>query len=258
MSAAAPAAVARAGAVPPTPRPPGELTDRGAARRDRVHAERWVADGATKVAGDVDVGSAEVGGLTSVGGRVAAEDLTASGTIEVAGETHVARTLRVSGVGRFDGPVTAAEVEAAGEARFGAGLALDRALRFRGRVEVVGRLNAYLVRGDGQLSVGGPVTAHEIVLRLRGPSRAERLEADLVSVGRLGGPWGPGEALRVERIDAREALLEGVVAQYLKADRITLGPGCHIARADGVVVRRHRSSHVGPESRSPPPRGLSR
>ncbi|HEY6238897.1 MAG TPA: hypothetical protein VIZ68_06925, partial [Thermoplasmata archaeon] len=93
--------------------------------------------------------------------------------------------------------------------------------------------------------------------RLAGTSRATTLQADRVVV-RRSGFRGRHATFEVRTIEAKEADLEGVVAEYVRADRIALGPGCQIARIDGEVTRVHASSHVGPVSRSPAPYGLTR
>jgi len=62
----------------------------------------------------------------------------------------------------------------------------------------------------------------------------------------------------VDRIEAESVKLEGVKVAFVRAPQVILGRGCHVTEVDGTIVRRHPSSHVGPESRSLPPYGLRR
>src|SRR5579859_7980742 len=83
-AAARPAPPAAPPPVPPPPRT-GEVRDTGAARHDSIRAQRWTAQGAVKVLGDVEIDAAELSGLASVRGAVRGGSVSMQGTLDVGG-----------------------------------------------------------------------------------------------------------------------------------------------------------------------------
>ncbi len=247
-------------AATPSPVPParsGEVHDVGAARHDFVHAARWSAQGAVKVLGEVDVGSAELGGLATVRGALRAGSLSSKGTLDVAGTAEVANALRLEGEAEFGATLRAGAIVADGAVRVRGALSATESLRSVGSLEVHGPLSAPTVSFDGRLLVDGELTAREVTGTLRDDSSVHTIRAERVTI-RRGVRFGRRRRLSVTLLEAREVTLEDVDVEYLKADRIALGAGAQVARAEGAVVSRHPTAHVGPVSRSPPPYGLFR
>ena len=119
--------------------------------------------------------------------------------------------------------------------------------------------------GRGTLRAPGEFSADSVALEVERDSSIGTLLAGSVIVTRPSAPpfkvpfFGKERPrLKVLRIEASEVHLEGVDVEVLRADRIALGPDCHVARVIGEVMAVDPSSHVGPESRSPPPHGISR
>ena len=258
---AAPAAPPAAAPVPPPPPPPlsGEVRDAGASRHDAVRALRWGATGGSKVLGDVEVDVAELTGTISVRGKLTARQLTVRGSLDVGGELKVAEQATVLGSIRCDGAASAGALRVDGAGTFSAAVKVERSAEWKGTVDVTGDLSAGTVEFEGAITATGDLAAPTVVGRLRGKSHVENLKATSLTLTRPGlvPPLQTG-SLTVVRIDAGDAKLAGVQAEFVKATTIDVGPGCHLAAVEGQVTRIHSSSHVGPESRSPKPHGLSR
>jgi cytoskeletal protein CcmA (bactofilin family) len=236
-------------------------------RRDSVRAASWTVAGLAKVQGDVDVETGTVEGLLSVGGRLAAGRLRARGTLEAVGVAEVREELAVDGTARFASTVHAGDLDSAGSLRAIGAVTVDRALYVRGSVEAPS-IAARVFDLDGSAEVLGDVTAAVTVRgRFRADSRLGSVRANRVE---LHGPptalvptlwrlvFGGNAAVHVERIEAESVELSAVDVDLVHAPAIVLGAGAHVTTVEGTVVRRHPSARVGPESRSPPPHGLSR
>lgn len=257
-------------ATPPTaPNPPAEprplgppLRERGSVRHDEVRAQRWEVRGIAKVLGGVEVGEAEADGSLVVGGPLLAEELRARGSVEGRGPITVAGRLRVRGSLDARSTVKAGAAALEGPVRVEGELAVDTTL------EVRGHLRAPAVRGGvlrirGTADVPGTVTATSVDLAAEGDSAIGTVRCrDL----RLRGPrpnvvrrvLGRDAVVKVDRVEAETARVEGAWVGFLKAREVVLGPDAHVAEVEGRVVRAHPSSRVGPESWSRPPAGLSR
>jgi cytoskeletal protein CcmA (bactofilin family) len=250
-------------AVPPKAPPPaplvGDLQDAGTVRRDGVRARSWSAKGGAKILGDVEVETSELAGIISIRGKVRAQRFHLRGTLDAHGAVDIAGPLEVEGTALLAGPVHAGSLNLKGNGKVGADLRVTGNAAWKGRLEVVGEVTAGTVDFEGSLDASGDLVAPTITGRLKGSSRVPNIRSTRLTLTRPGflPPMQTG-ALTVIRIDASEAHLEGVTAEFVKAEHVTVGPGCHIAAIEGRVVSVHPSSHVGPESRSPRPYGLSR
>jgi cytoskeletal protein CcmA (bactofilin family) len=220
-----------------------------------------------KVQGDVDVTSGTTAGLTSVGGKLTAGSFRSKGTLEVVGPTDVREELTLYGTVHLEGSVHAGSLDARGSLRFGGEVRVDRVLRVTGGLEApaasVGVLDL-----TGTATVPGELTAIAAVRgRFRGDSEIGSIRARTVA---LSGPppaliptllrivFGGSGAVHVGRIEAESVVLSAVTVEFVRSPSISIGPGCHVREVEGTIVRQHPSSRVGPESRSPPPHGLSR
>ncbi|MCI4348862.1 MAG: hypothetical protein L3J93_01405 [Thermoplasmata archaeon] len=237
--------------------------------RESVRARSWRSLGPTKVTGSVEVEDAELTGPASIGGSFTAAHLRATGTFDADGPVHLTGSSSFTGSVRLGATLDATDLVIEGA------VASSGAVRLSGFLRLEGELKAPEVRAGrivlaGGLEVSGSMTAELAHLELHHDSTVSLLRASALRVTRhiafpfnlvpfrvpFIGPAVPG--LTALRIEASEAELEGVTAEFLKADRIVLGPDCHIARVEGTILRQDPKAHVGPESRSPPPHGLSR
>jgi len=254
-------------APPPTVAPPlsGTLRLIGTSRVPSVRTLDWVARGFTKVAGDVEVGTGNVTGSMAVGGKLVARQLDLSGSHRIDGEVRLSEDLRTRGTFRTGDGVFARSAQLTGTVEIGGTLTVAELLRWNGSLEVGHDVRADTVLFQGRLAIKGTLTAQSISGEVESLSSVDAIEADWVEIRRRKPrfaifllPPPPWHELEVQRIEAKEVHLAGVRVHRLKADRVFLGPDTHVEYVEGQVVQRHKDAHVGPESESPPPPGLSR
>jgi cytoskeletal protein CcmA (bactofilin family) len=231
-----------------------------------VHAQRYRLHGTGKILAEVDVEEGLFDGLLSIGGNLTADRIRSEGSLEVGGDVTIRDRFLSHGSLRVSGSLVAGSAELRGLSRVAKDVSVDTQLSHHGTLEVGGRLSVALFSPDGRFTIGGGLTAREIIGTFDGESRVGTIEAPRVTLRPKAWvrlpidlpPLRPKGSLVVDRIEADSVNLEGVTVHYLKAPTIVLGRHCHVTQADGQVVRRDRSSHVGFESRSPPPPGMSR
>ncbi len=245
------------GSAPPPPRG-GEILDLSSEVRDRIRAVFWRVDASAKVIGDVDVVEGDVVGVASIGGKLTAVQFRSDGLLDVEGEVNVSDLLRVFGSFRTSGPVNAGDLIAEGSILAGAQVTLRRTGQWSGFLEGTKGLSADVVRFNGGLRLTGDLEAREVWGALGAPSRVAAIRAERVVVRQRRWRLGSRGMLSVDRIEGQSVELEGVECEYVRAPRVVVGRGCHLSRVDGRILRRHRSAYVGPESRTPPPHGLTR
>jgi cytoskeletal protein CcmA (bactofilin family) len=268
MSAAAPSPPAASPPPPPTAPPRvGAIRDSGTVRRDSVRASGWTTTGMAKVQGDVDVGVGAASGLVSVAGKLSADTFRARGTLEVVGPVAVRDQLTLDGTVHFQGSLRAGALELRGSLRCAGDLRVDRTLSARGLVEAPSA-HAALFELTGTAEISGDLEAMGVArARFRGDSEIGTVRAKRVE---LYGPptslvptllrrvFGGSATVRIGRVEADSVELSAVDVAFVHAREIVLGPGAHVTAVEGTIVRQSSSSRVGPESRSPPPHGLSR
>lgn len=260
--AKAPAAPAPAPAPPSAPRA-GEVRDSGTVRRDSVDSERWVATGLVKVTGDVRIGEGRLDGTVSVGGQFTATTVRLRGTLEVGGAVTVTDALVGSGTIRPGSTLRAGTLDLQGDAPIPGALTVDRSARVRGSLAAasatVGELDL-----EGELHVlGDLVSPFSVAARLKGDSEFGTVRAKSVSLrARLPNlvekVFGGRVTVTVRRVETESAEFEGVDVEFVRAPKIVLGRDAHVTAFEGTIVKRHPSSRVGFESKSPPPYGLRR
>jgi cytoskeletal protein CcmA (bactofilin family) len=241
---------------------PATLDDRGTVRRDAVRAGRWSISGTVKVAGDVEAREVIARGQVTVGGKARAGAFQTRGTVDVSGPVEVQGLFLVHGTLRAAATVHAVDLTVEGIARSAGTVKVDRV------ASVVGTLDAPEVaagafRLQGVARIPGTLRAVEVSAELKDTSRFGPVIAREVRIH--GKPSNLVDKalfhdrnVSVDRIEADSVDLEGVKVAFIRSPRIILGRDCHVTEVEGTIVRRHPSSHVGPESRTPPPYGLRR
>lgn len=254
---------AAASSTPPPPPPTGTLEDVGTVRRDSVAADRWTVRGTAKVTGDARVREARFDGNVSIGGKLTAGGVTSRGALELGGPVDVTGRFETDGSLRAPSAVHAVDAELRGDSEVLGAVAIDRVLTVRGELRApslaVGALTLH-----GVANVPGEVTAFSVSARFTddsslGPVKAKTVEirARLPNLVERFLP-GRDRQFRVERVEADSVELEGVDVEFVRSPAISLGREAHITQYEGTIVRRHPTSRVGFESRSPRPYGLSR
>ncbi|MCI4349994.1 MAG: hypothetical protein L3K15_00535 [Thermoplasmata archaeon] len=226
-------------------------------RRDSVRAREYTARGAIKILGDVEVEVGTVHDALSVGGRLTATRFSSERLLEVAGPVRVTEKLQLAGVTILEAGVEAGEFQARGAVRIGKDLIVREHLTTSGRLEVGGSVKATTIDFRGRVAIGGALEARIVDGRIVGPSRIGRIKAETVGI-RTGKLFGGRPMLVVDRIEAATVDLEATEVEFVRAPTIRLGRDAHVVRFEGNVVHRHTTAHVGPESHSPRPHGLSR
>jgi len=261
---AKPAPTSAPSAAPAAPSHPrgGELHDSGTVRKDSVAADRWYASGLVKVTGETNVGQAKLDGTVTLAGKLAAETVRYRGTLDVAGPIDATAEFSGSGSLRSEAAFHAGTADLRGSVSVTGPVVVDRALRVRGNfsapsvkagefdlegeAHLPGELSALRVTASlKETSEFGTVRASAVSLRGRPPNLVEKVFFKRVTV-------------TVERVEADAAELESVEVLFVRAPQITLGRNAHVTEYEGTIVKRHATSRVGFESKSPPPYGLRR
>ncbi len=262
---------ANAGSSAPTVPPAGPLTGAlhltGTSRVDRVRTKAFSSEGFAKVPGDIETETAVVTGSLAAGGRFQAQSARFSGTHRIDGDVRVTDLLRTNGTWRVRGGVSVRAARFDGAASVGGSLSVADRLDWTGALDIRLDVRATQVFFRGRMAVGGTLAARTISGEIGALSTAGAIEADWVEVRRRKSlrdvpifllPPPAWNELQVDRIEAAEVHLSGVRVRRLISDRIWLGPDTHVEYVEGTIVSQHRDAHVGPESESPPPPGLSR
>jgi cytoskeletal protein CcmA (bactofilin family) len=272
-AASPPGPLKNSSAAVPVPNPPpvppaplsGSLKLKGASRVPHVRALHWVARGFTKVVGDVEVSTGNVSGSLAVGGRLVARQLDLNGIVLIENEVRISEDLHATGTLRIAAGLSARVAELNGTVEIGGPVAVAELLRWKGSLEVRSDVRADTVMFQGRLDIQGTLTARSISGEIQRLSSVREIRADWVEIRRRKArieipvlPPPQWHELAAQRIEAKEVHLSGVRVRYVKADRIFLGPEAHVEYVEGQILQRHKEAHVGPESESPPPPGLSR
>lgn len=267
MATASPPVSSAPVSPPPVEPLSGTLHLTGASRVARVRVKEFSSEGFAKIPGDIEVGTATVSGSLAAGGRFVAGTAQFSGSHRIDGAVEVAGLLRSRGTLRVGGNVAARAAQLAGSVSVGGTLAVSDRLDWSGALESGQDVRGSQVFFRGRMSIQGTLSARTISGEVDTLSTVGAIEADWVDVRRKRSlrdlplfllPPPAWHELEVDRVEAAEVHLAGVRVRRLVADRIWLGPDTHVEYVEGTIVTQHKDAHVGPESESPPPPGLSR
>jgi len=248
-------------AAPPRARIP-ELHDAGTLHRDSVDADRWVVNGLVKVTGEVHLGDGKLVGTVAIGGRLTAANVQYHGTLDVDGAVEATGNVAGSGELRTGTTFHAIATNLRGSVRIGGAVTVDRGSTVRGSLacpsavvgeldldgeaHIPGELSAFTITARlNEDSSFGTVRARSVVLRAKRPNLVDKVFFRTVTV-------------TVERVEAETTELDGVDVTFVRSPQITLGPNAHVTEYEGTIVKRHPTSRVGFESKSPRPYGLRR
>jgi cytoskeletal protein CcmA (bactofilin family) len=220
-----------------------------------------------KVEGDVDVESGSATGVVTIGGKLSAGTFHSRGTLEVVGTAEIRDQLTLEGTVHFEAGLRAGALGLQGTLRCPADVRVDRVAHVTGTIEAPSAHVGLLDLTGGAEIPGDLESLLHVRAKFRGDSRIGAIRARSVV---LAGPpsaliptlfrkvFGGSAVVSIGRIEADTVELAAVDVEFVHAREITLGAGAHVRELEGTVVRRHPSSRVGPESRSPHPHGLSR
>jgi hypothetical protein len=215
-----------------------------------------------KITNDVDVGTADLAGTISIGGRLRADRIRSRGTLEVEGPVEVHGLLELRGNCHFARAVRAVDLRFEGSVRCAETLSVDRTLTALGSLHAPS-VAAGVLTLEGSLDVPGEIRSLRVDAELRRSSELGTIRATEVRL-RCRRPnlvdkvFFHDPEFHVQRVEADRVELEGVDVAFVRAKEIALGRACHVTAYEGTIVRRHPTSSVGPVSKSPPPYGLRR
>jgi cytoskeletal protein CcmA (bactofilin family) len=224
-----------------------------------VRARSWLLRGQAKVTGSVELDALSVIGDLSVAGAARVDRWESQGRVTVLGEANGTGAWTLSGEQRFGSALTTGSLRSKGRLDVHGALQLQQELSIEGSLDVEGDVTAPTLSWNGAVSISGTVAARSVTATIRGDSKVARIRADRVVVHRASSPfYREPPTLDVLEIEAQEVQLAGVVAQFIRAAKITVGPGCRVSEVDGTVVSVDRGSHVGPQVKSTKWHGLTR
>ncbi len=250
---------APAAAAPAPPPRSGDLVDNGAMVRDGLRARSWRIRGLARSTKDVELDELELRGDLAIDGTLVADRGDVEGHLSTAGEARGSGAWRLSGESRFGGALRVGGLVAKGRVDVRGDLASSGPVRLDGSLDVLGGIEAAGFVADGSLTAVGELHSPEFTLVIRDASKVAALRCPRITVTRPTPPWASEPpVLDALEIEGKEVRLAGVTARYVKADRLAIGPGCQISEVDGSIVSQSPRSHVGPQVRSPRPKGLTR
>jgi cytoskeletal protein CcmA (bactofilin family) len=214
------------------------------------------------VTGDVSVGQGALEGAVAIGGKLTAEALRSHGALEVEGPVEVAGALSASGQLRSGLTLHAGQADLRGVSHVLGAVSVDQTLTVRGSLSAAS-LTFGTLELDGDAQVPGDLVGRSVSAHFTNPSALGTVRAPTVSL-RAKVPnlvekvLGRQRSVTVRRVEADSVELEGIDVNFVRAPQISLGREAHVTEYEGTIVRRHPSSRVGFESRSPRPYGLSR
>jgi cytoskeletal protein CcmA (bactofilin family) len=240
----------------------GNVADHGVTRHESIHAERWTLAGTTKVVAEADVGVAELQGTVAIGGALSAGSFHIVGDLDAGGAVEVQAALYVEGHLRTRASVHAGDLEVRGGARCAGEVRADRGLTVRGTLTAPS-LRAATLTLHGSAEVPGDIEAQQIDGHFQHDSRLGRVRARSVRFrGKVSNLVDKAlfrhADVTIERIEADKVELEAVHVVFVRAPEIIVGRDASVGEVEGTIVRRHPTSHVGPQSKSRPPFGLRR
>jgi cytoskeletal protein CcmA (bactofilin family) len=215
-----------------------------------------------KVTRDVRLSEGTLEGTVSVGGQLSATTARYRGMLEVEGAVEVREKLSGTGSLLIGSTLHAGEADLKGSARAAGAVTVDRSLSVRGSFSAPS-LTTGLLELAGDARIPGETSAGAVSARLGGDSSFGTIRARSVAL-RVKVPnlvekvLGRRITVTVVRVEAESAELEAVDVKFVRSPRITLGRHAHVTEYEGTIVRRHPTSRVGFESKSPPPYGLTR
>ncbi|MCI4366601.1 MAG: hypothetical protein L3K08_02495 [Thermoplasmata archaeon] len=216
-------------------------------------------NGRAKVTGPVELDAITVRGDLAIAGSAKVDRWDTDGHVSVEGAASGGGAWRCAGEHRFGAALTVESLDARGRLDVAGALTTTGAISVVGSIDVVGDVKGASVTWSGAAAISGEVRAGSIAITTIGPSKVGALRANSIRIAHKGGRFAANPAaLEVLEIEGKEVHLAGVIAQHVKADRISVGPGCRLSQVDGTVVSRDPSSHIGPQSKTPRPYGLSR
>lgn len=233
-----------------SPEKQGTTSVSGSGHFSSVTAEYFRISGSGHVSGKVDVDNMSVSGSGKVGddikvsniletsGSLKADRLVEAGTIESSGSLHA-------------GSIKAGTIESSGSLKIADGIEAKK-------IDISGSCTAESVTGD-ELDCSGVIKSEKVKggqIRISGGIHSETVECENFEMSMEGGSFRSRitkliagtvkitsrkrffkSSLEIEELVCREAHLEFVKAQSVKADEVVVGDGCEIDYVEAKVIK---------------------
>ncbi len=201
----------------------------GASKIDGCNCEIFKAAGASKVNGDLKADDANVSGATKVNGDVYGGRLDSSGSLKVRGETE------------------GDELDLSGAAKFKNDVRVDR-IDFDGSFKVQGDVECDTMDGSGSINISGILKGEEIILKVSGRSKIDKIEGGDIAVESEGSGFlfglGKSGSLDVESVSGKDIYLENTKADEVLGKKVRIGSGCKIKKVKANELKIHESAKV--------------
>ncbi|MCS7462964.1 bactofilin [Paenibacillus doosanensis] len=196
-------------------------------------------DGYGKLLSDIDCVEFGTNGKSEVRGSLQAEKASINGSVRIHGAVRISDTLEVNGETKIDGDAGFRQLKGKGSTTVGGSLN-GEIVDVEGGINVEGDCEAETVIVQGGFRIGGLLSGGIIDVTMYWPCQAEEIGGEKIMVRRSGlksflNPFLPkfaSKQLKADTIEGDEIYLEHTVAQTVRGNRITIGPGCVIQRVE--------------------------
>lgn len=201
----------------------------GASKIDGCNCEIFKAAGASKVNGELKADDADVSGATKVNGDVYIGRLDSSGSLKVNGKTE-GNELDLSGSSKFKNDVR-----------------VDR-IDFSGSFKVDGDVECDTLDGSGSIKISETLKGEEIMLKVSGRSKINKIEGGDIAVESEGSGFffglGKSGSLNVESVRGDDIYLENTKADEVSGKKVRIGSGCKVTKVKAKELKVHESAKV--------------
>jgi len=163
--------------------------------------------------------------------------LSHTGELDIKGGLRTGE-LKITGECGVQGSLEAGTVSGRGELKAKSGARIER-IKFTGNIAVEGDCETGTLDLNGAFSVPGLLSSERMEVKMFGPCKAGEIGGSNLRVRRsraskllhLFKPGGPVE-LTADLIEGDTVDLEYTIAEVVRGNRVTIGPGCRIGRVE--------------------------
>ncbi|TVX98618.1 hypothetical protein [Cohnella terricola] len=192
--------------------------------------------GETSTAGGI-FRNIKVTGETVFNGDVDCVKLSHIGELEIKGGLR-AEELKITGECDVQGGLAVGAVSGRGELKAESGARIEK-IKFTGNIEVSGDCETGTLELNGAFNIPGLLSSERMEVQMFGSCKAAEIGGSNLRVRRsrkskllhLFKPGGPIE-LTADLIEGDTVDLEYTIAEVVRGNRVTIGPGCRIGRVE--------------------------
>ncbi|WP_068620535.1 hypothetical protein [Paenibacillus tuaregi] len=204
-----------------------------------------------EIHGDVDAISFKCTGNATVNGSLKAETLKLTGDLILRGSLE-GKVFSTMGKLQIQEHVTARKIKFSGDTHVGGQITSEQ-IELSGYNTVEGGCQAEEFKARGAVRIGGMLNSENVEIKLLGESRIKEIGGGLIRVMPSRGLWalvdmfnpeGPPRLVATS-IEGDTINLENTEAEYVRGNKVTIGPGCRIGLVEYIeAFHQDRSSSV--------------